>query len=380
MKIRLTLLCLSLMVSACDSQEKSKDKQKDDLSVEVITLQSQPVTISMSLPGRTTAIRTAEVRPQVSGIILKRLFKEGSEVKAGDQLYQIDASTYEASLEKANAQKVNAEFVLNRYRTLIKSNAVSKQTYDEAVSDYAQAKADLKTAQVNLDYTRVRAPISGRISRSSVTEGALVTDGQSDALATITQTDPINVDVSQSSSDLLKLRRALARGQLKAVSPHEAAVQLTLEDGTAYNHEGKLEFSEVNVDEGTGTVTLRAQFPNPDNVLLPGMFVHSTILQGVEQEGILVPQSAIMRNNKGTPYVFVVDDKKQAKQQLVSTGQMTNGQWQITDGLKAGQQVIVSNLQSLSTGVKVEASEYKKPEQKNSDSTISLSMTDPSAQ
>lgn len=380
MKLRLMLLCLSLMVTACDNQEKSKNKQGDVLDVDVITLQSQPVAVSMSLPGRTTAIRTAEVRPQVSGIILKRLFKEGSEVKAGDQLYQIDASTYEASLEKVKAQKVNAEFVLNRYRSLIKSNAVSKQTYDEAVSDYAQAEADLKTAQINLDYTKVRAPISGRISRSSVTEGALVTDGQSDALATITQTDPIYVDVSQSSSDLLKLRRALATGQLKAVSPHEAAVQLTLEDGTAYNHEGKLEFSEVNVDEGTGTVTLRAQFPNPDNVLLPGMFVHSTILQGVEQAGILVPQSAIMRDNKGNPYVFVVDDKKQAKQQAVSTGQMTNGQWQITDGLKTGQQVIVSNLQSISAGVKVKPSEYRKSEQKSSDSTISLSMTDPSAQ
>lgn len=378
MKTQISLLCACLLLAACDGKPDQANTQQPPTRVDVVTLKSQPITLSMNLPGRTTAIRTAEVRPQVSGIIEKRLFTEGSEVHAGQQLYQIDASTYEASWEKAHAQRVNAEFVLNRYKTLLQSNAVSKQTYDAAVSDFAQAKADEKTAQVNLDYTKVKAPISGRIGRSSVTEGALVTDGQSTSLATITQMNPIYVDVSQSSSDLLKLRRAVESGQVKAVNSHQAAVKLTLEDGTTYAQEGRLEFAEVQVDEGTGSVTLRAQFPNDQGVLLPGMFVHSSIEQGVQENGLMVPQAAVMHNSQGNPYVYVVGADNKIQEADIQTGQMQHGLWQVNAGLSENQRVVVSGLQFVHNDQQVEP-----VEQHNSPPVTTrakLSMTDASAQ
>lgn len=381
MNARIPLLWISLLLVGCDSENNTEQPPQPTAKVEVLTLKAQPVTLSLTLPGRTKSVRSAEVRPQVSGVVLKRYFEEGSEVKAGEQLYQIDPATYQAAWEKAHAQLVNAEFVLNRNKTLIKANAVSKQTYDEAVSNYAQAKADLKTAQVNLDYTKVRAPIGGRIGRSSVTEGALVTDGQSSALATITQIDPINVDVSQSSSDLLKLRRSVEAGQLQGINSHEAAVKLMLEDGTPYPKEGRLEFSEVQVDEGTGTVTLRARFPNPDGVLLPGMFVHSEIKQGVQERGILVPQSAVMRDNKGLPYVYVLTDKNRVSSQTIQTGQMNNGMWQVTQGLQENQRVVLTDLQNLRVGSRIEPVEKSQDASSDaSSSAIALSMTDSSAQ
>ncbi|MCD7095353.1 efflux RND transporter periplasmic adaptor subunit [Klebsiella quasipneumoniae subsp. quasipneumoniae] len=380
MKTQISLLCACLLLASCDSNTDQASAPQQPSKVDVITLKPRPVTLTVDLPGRTTSIRTAEVRPQVSGIILKRLFKEGSEVKAGQQLYQIDPSTYEASWEKAHAQRLNSEFVLNRYKSLLKSNAVSKQTYDEAVSDFAQAKADEKTAQVNLEYTKVRAPISGRIGRSSVTEGALVTDGQTTALATITQINPIYVDVSQSTTDLLKLRKALEGGELNAISPHEAAVKLTLEDGTPYSLDGKLEFAEVQVDEGTGTVTLRAQFPNPNGVLLPGMFVHSQIKQGVEEKGLMVPQASVMHNNKGRPYVYVVDKDNKIKSFDITTGKMQNGWWQVTSGLKENQRVVLSGGQFLSNDEVVEPVEHQTATDTDTKDTPTLSTTDKSAQ
>lgn len=380
MKPSVSLLFVCLLIAGCDAG-KEVSPPHDPMKVGFITLENQPIKMSVVLPGRTSAIRSAEVRPQVSGILLRRLFREGSDVKAGQQLYQIDPDTYEAALEKAQAQLTNDNDVLKRYQTLIKSNAVSKQTLDAAMSDYLQAKADVKTAKVNLEYTRVLAPISGRIGRSSVTEGALVTDGQSTALATITQLDPIYVDVSQPSSELLRIRRAVEAGQLRTLNPHEAAVRLTLEDGTTYPEEGRLEFSEVQVDEGTGTVTLRAQFPNPQGVLLPGMFVHSEIEQGVEAQGLMVPQDAIMRNNKGNAYVYIIGEGNKVIQQMVKTGVMKNGDWQITEGLKAGERVIVDGLQKTAPGNMVIPQPYQfHTLTASSVPSVSLSMTDPSAQ
>ena len=235
----------------------------------VVTLQAEPFAVTTELPGRTRAYRIAEVRPQVNGIIQKRLFTEGSEVKAGQQLYQIDAAVYEATLKSAQASLASSKSLADRYAELVKDQAVSKQAYDEARAASLQAEAELERARIDLRYTKVLAPISGRIGRSAVTEGALVSNGQAQELATIQQLDPIYVDVTQPARDLLALRRDLADGRLQKAGENAAKVTLKLEDGSDYGHEGKLEFSEVTVDPGTGSVTLRAVFPNPDKVLLP---------------------------------------------------------------------------------------------------------------
>lgn len=236
------------------------------------------------------------MRPQVNGIIQKRLFTEGSDVKAGQQLYQIDPSVYEATLKSAQASVASSKSLADRYAELVKDQAVSKQAYDEARAASLQAEAELERARIDLRYTKVLAPISGRIGRSAVTEGALVSNGQEQELATIQQLDPIYVDVTQPARDLLALRRDLAEGRLQKAGENAAKVTLMLEDGSDYGHEGKLEFSEVTVDPGTGSVTLRAVFPNPDKVLLPGMFVHAQLVAGMKSEAILVPQQGVTRN------------------------------------------------------------------------------------
>ena len=378
--MRLKVLSISTVVllSACDgSAGPAAQAPAQAPAVEVVTLQSQPVTLTTSLPGRTSAVRTAEVRPQVSGVILKRTFVEGSEVKAGQQLYQIDPATYQAAYDKAMATWKSAAATSTRYKGLVESQAVSRQVYDNAVAATGEAAADLETARVNLQYTKVYAPISGHIGRSSVTEGALVTSGQTTDLATIDQLNPIYVDVSESSLDLLRLRRALAEGKLASAGANAAQVSLTLEDGSQYQLPGKLEFSEVTVNQGTGSVTLRASFPNPKDVLLPGMFVHATLSQAVEQNGILVPQEAIMHDNKGKPYVYVVKADNTVEQRTITTGQMMSGNWLVTSGLNAGDKVIANGLQNVHVGAKVNASERKAAEAKVDSN---LSMTDPSAQ
>ncbi|EIV8403114.1 efflux RND transporter periplasmic adaptor subunit [Escherichia coli] len=381
MRHTLPVVCMSLLLTACDFTSVDNNIQNTQPPrVDVITLRIQPIVMSATLPGRTVAVRSAEVRPQVDGIIQKRLFIEGTDVGEGQQLYQIDPATYQAAYNKAQATLKNAETLARRYKPLAAAHAVSQQTYDDAVSSALQARADLDTARVNLDYTRVRAPISGRIGRSSYTEGALVTSGQSSYLTTITQLDPIYVDISESSQNLLRLRGALAQGKLKALSDHEAAVQLTLEDGTGYPHEGKLEFSEVTVDQGTGSVTLRATFPNPERSLLPGMFVHALLKQGVQEQGILVPQEAISRDVKGHPYVFVVKNDGTVEQRAITTGEMRDGQWQVLSGLNASEKVVVSNLLKVRAGMKVNAQERIQQSTSDNRNKESLSMTDPSAQ
>lgn len=378
MHSKLLIISVLFILTACDGSSTQIGSQTATPQVSVVTLHVQPVTLTSQLPGRTSAVRGAEVRPQVDGIILKRLFIEGTEVNAGQPLYQIDPATYQAAFDKAQATFINDSAVVKRYKPLYDAHAVSGQVYDDAVASAKEAAADLETARVNLNYTQVRAPISGHIGRSMYTEGSLVTSGQSSYLTTIQQLNPIYVDISESAQNLLRLRRALADGHLKAVGDNAAVVQLTLEDGSQYGQEGKLEFSEVTVDEGTGSVLLRASFPNPHNQLLPGMFVHASLKQGVQEQGILVPQESVSHDVKGKPYVFVVKADNTVEQRLITTGEMTHGEWIVDQGLKSGEKVITDGLQNVRDGIKVIASE--RSDVVASASNHSSSMNDPSAQ
>lgn len=308
----------------------------------------------------------ADVRPQVAGILQKRLFKEGSEVKEGQALYQIDPAVYEAAVASAKAELQRAQAVLyqtrltaNRYAQLVKTNAISKQNNDDAQAAYKQAQAavaaaeaGLKNAQINLDYTTVRSPISGRIGRSLVTPGALLSAHQAQNMAVVQTLDPIYVDVTQSSKEILSLKKDIASGKLKTKGG-AIPVTLIMEDGTKYPQTGELTLSEVSVDPGTGTITLRAEFPNPDNILLPGMFVRTELPQGTMEKALLVPQRAVMREANGTPYVYVVEDGKIAIRRLVT--HRTQGQnWIVEEGLKPGEKVVVEGLQRIRPGVPVQ--------------------------
>ncbi|RMX06048.1 efflux RND transporter periplasmic adaptor subunit [Corticibacter populi] len=320
-----------------------------------MTLHTQPVTLSTELPGRTAAYLIAEVRPQVGGILRERLFEEGSDVKAGQVLYQIDPTSYRATLARAEASLESAKLLADRYDRLIQNRAISQQERDDARSQYLQAKATADTARIDVGYTRITAPISGRIGRSSVTQGALVTANQAEALATIQQLDPIYVDIVQPSGAMLQLREDLASGRLQAAGDGRAPVQLELENGRSYAHPGTLQFSEVSVDPGTGSVTLRAVFPNPDGVLLPGMFVRAKLQEGVREQGLLVPQRAVSRDNRGQPSVFVVNAQGQVSQRPIQTERTVGGDWLVSDGLQAGEQVIVDGIQRVRDGAQVKA-------------------------
>ncbi|MBX5463471.1 MAG: efflux RND transporter periplasmic adaptor subunit [Steroidobacteraceae bacterium] len=337
--------------------------------VAVITLVPRTVSITDELPGRTTAYRVAEVRPQVSGIVQKRLFSEGGEVKAGEQLLQIDPATYraalssaQAALKRAEARLVSAKLLEERYAPLIEANAVSKQDYDDAVAARAQAEADVaaaraqvEAAEINLAYTKVLSPISGRIGRALVTEGALVTKEQTQPLALIQQLDPIYVDITQSSTEMLRLQRQLADGVLQRDAANQAEVSLTLEDGTVYPEKGKLQFSEVSVDPSTGAVVLRAIFPNPRRELLPGMFVRAQLTQGVRHDALLVPQRGVTRNQKGEATVMVVGDDNKVVERVVRADRVIGGDWLITEGLAPQERVVVDGLQKIRPGVEVRA-------------------------
>ncbi|AYP25794.1 efflux RND transporter periplasmic adaptor subunit [Pantoea agglomerans] len=374
------LICASVvfLLAACD-QDRAKPVASAIPQVGVIVLKTKPVTLFTQLPGRTIAVRTAQVRPQVSGVIQKILFTEGGEVKEGQPLYQIDPTAYKAVYDKVMATWQNNAMVVKRYQPLASAHAISQQTYDDAVAAAREAQADVETAKVNLDYTLVKAPISGHISRSLYTAGALVTNGQTDYLATITQLDPIYVDVSESYTQLLRLRRALADGKIASVDNKTAAVGLTLEDNSQYGKQGKLAFSEVNVDTATGTVVLRAVFPNPDNELLPGMYVHASFPQGIQQQGIMVPQESIMHDNKGQPYVYIVKGDNTIQQRSIHTGEMLKSKWLVTSGLREGEKVVVNNLQNVRNGMKVTTSTTSINDTPPSN-TVSLSMTDAAAQ
>nr|WP_244304439.1 efflux RND transporter periplasmic adaptor subunit [Roseibium aestuarii] len=331
--------------------------------VGVIELQPQSVAITAKLSGRTVASIDAEVRPQVGGIIEERMFKEGSEVKAGDVLYRIDDDAYQASydaavatLRKAEAALPSAETKLQRYEELIGQNAVAKQDLDDARAALAQAKAEVasakaavETARINLDRTQIRAPISGRVEVSSLSVGALVTASQSDALTTIRQLDPINVDVTQSSTNLLNLRKAVREGRVK-LSGDNVQVRLFLETGEEYPETGKLEFSEAYVDPTTGTYTLRAEFPNPDRLLLPGMYVQAVVEEGVAQNSFLLPQRAVSRNARGEPTGFFLGADGKVEQRVLKVEGNVGNNWLVTEGVSAGERLIVEGMLFVKAG------------------------------
>ncbi|MDG9977705.1 efflux RND transporter periplasmic adaptor subunit [Ectopseudomonas oleovorans] len=343
------------MLSLTGCQESSAPQTQQTPQVGVVTLEAKPFALTSEVPGRTSAYRIAKVRPQVNGIIQKRLFTEGSEVKAGQQLYQIDPATYQAAFKSAQATQLSAKSLADRYKLLVADKAVSQQAYDEARAAALQAEAALEQARIDLRYTKVMAPISGRIGRSAVTEGALVSNGQANAMATIQQLDPIYVDVTQSSKELLRLRRDLAEGRLQKASDSAAKVALKLEDGSHYAHEGTLEFSEVAVDESTGSVTLRAVFPNPDHLLLPGMFVHAELVSGVKQNAILAPQQGVTRNQRGEPTAMVVGADNKVELRVLKADRTAGSAWLVEEGLNAGDRLITEGLQFVQPGAEVKA-------------------------
>ena len=332
--------------------------------VSVVTVQSQSVPITTELPGRVDGYRYADVRPQVNGIILKRLFVEGGDVKAGQQLYLIDPAPYQATYDSAVAANASARALAERYKPLAEANAVSKQDYDNAIASHLQAQASVETARINLVYTRVLSPITGRIGRSLITEGALVTANQTSAIATIQQLDPVYVDVTQPITTLLRLKREAAAGLLTQNAQGKAQVRLRLEDGTDYARPGTLEFSEVTVDEGTGSVTLRALVPNPDRVLLPGMFVREVIQEGVREGAVLAPQQGVSHNQKGEPTALIVGPDNTVELRTITTDRAIGDQWLVSAGLKPGDRVIVEGIQSAKPGAKVVPEEYRPADEK----------------
>ncbi|MDR3432525.1 MAG: efflux RND transporter periplasmic adaptor subunit [Rouxiella aceris] len=363
------MLAGGLALTGCNDKKTEQGAARAP-EVGVVTLKAEPLNVTTELPGRTSAFRIAEVRPQVSGIILKRHFVEGSEVKAGTSLYQIDPATYQAAydsakgdLAKAQASAQIAQVTVNRYKPLLGTNYISKQDYDTAASTAMQAnasviaaKAAVETARINLAYTKVLSPISGRIGKSTVTEGALVTSSQTDALATVQQLDPIYVDVTQSSNDFLRLKQELADGTLKQENG-KAKVSLILDNGKEYQQPGTLEFSDVTVDQTTGSITLRAVFPNPQNSLLPGMFVRARLDEGTNNNALLVPQQGITRNPRGDATAMVVGADNKVEVRTVTTTQAIGDKWVVTDGLKPGDKVIVTGLQKVKPGAQVTVQE-----------------------
>lgn len=363
-----SLLIAVVLLSAC-RQENPKTIAPGPMEVDILTIKQQLVNLTVELPGRTAAYRIAEVRPQVGGIIKKRLFTEGSEVKAGQLLYQIDPDTYQArfdsakaALAKADALEHSARLKAERYRTLVQTKAVSDQdqvemeaNWKQAVADVAAAKAAVDSARINLDYTKLTAPISGRIGRSTVTEGALVTAEQATALATIQQLDPLYVDLNQSSTEMLNLKKELSSEQTQHLEKSQSRVKVLFEDGAEYSQPGTLEFSDVTVNQTTGTVILRAIVANPDQRLLPGMFVRARIDKGQRPNAILVPAISISRNSKGQPMVMLVNKESVVEARIVQTGQNIGDQVLVTEGLSEGEQVIVAGLQKIKPGVSVKA-------------------------
>jgi len=369
----LAAIVAGMMLTGCGAKTSaSAPPPSSPPEVSVIVMQPQRVALTTELPGRTSPYQIAEVRPQVNGIIQKRIFTEGSDVKAGQVLYQIDPATYRAAFDSAKAAKARAEASLitvrlkeERYKDLVKIKAVSQQDYDDAHAALKQAEADvdaakaaLETARINLAYTRVTAPISGRIGRSTVTDGALVTASQPAALATIQQLGPMYVDVTQSSAELLKLKQNLASGLLKNNGAAQARVKLLLEDGSAYPLPGSLKFSEVTVDQSTGSITLRAIFPNPKQTLLPGMFVRTILEEGVSEKALLVPQRGVTRNPAGDATVMVVGAGEKVESRTIKVARTVGDNWLVSEGLKDGDRVILEGIQRARPGTLVKTTPF----------------------
>lgn len=363
---RFTRLAGALMlVAALGACSKSGNApQASQSEVGYIVVKAAPQAVTMELPGRTSSYLSADIRPQVGGIIQKRLFKEGGTVKQGQPLYQIDPASYQATYDSAKASLLKAEATLassrlkaQRYAELNKIDAVAKQDNDDAQSTLRQNQADVevqkaavKTAKINLDYTRILSPISGRIEKSTVTPGALVTADQTTALTTVQQIDPVYVDVTQSTVELLRLRKELASGQIKKSGENSAAVKIILEDGSTYERQGKLEFTGLSVDTGTGMITLRAVVPNPDGILLPGSYVRAVLEEGVDDKALLVPQKAVSRDQTGTATALVLGAGGKVEHRLLTVARAVGNSWWVTKGLQEGDKLIVDGLQKVRTG------------------------------
>lgn len=371
MKSSLTLAFITLFfLAGCGSGPKGP-QQKGAAEVGVVTIRAERVVLTRELPGRTAASRVSEIRPQVNGLILKRAFEEGAFVQAGDLLYQIDPAQYQAAFDQAKAAVAMAEANLpairareTRFKALVASRAVGQQDYDNALAALRQAEAQLESskaalemAKINLAYTPIKAPISGRIGRSGVTEGAMVTAYQPVALATIQQLDPIYVDVPQSTAELLKLQNRMAGGKLNAGGAEQNKVTIMREDGAPYPLAGTLEFRDVTVNPSTGSVILRIVVPNPDSALLPGMFVRAVVNEGVIEQGILITQTGVSRDPKGQPFAWVVDADEKAALRMLTLDRAIGDKWLIAAGLAAGDRVIVKGLQRVRSGVPVNAVE-----------------------
>jgi membrane fusion protein, multidrug efflux system len=368
LKLRsLALVCAALGLAACSSKPQPTAAVTPEVTV--MRVQTTAVPVTVELPGRVSAHLVAEVQARATGIVLKRAFVEGSEVKAGQLLYQIDPAPYVATLDNAKAALAKARATLiaakaeaDRYKVLVAANAVSKQDYDNAVAAADEAQADVEadaasveTAKINLSYTTVYSPITGRIGKSSVTPGAYVQSSGATELATVQQLDPVYVDLTQSSVDGLKLRRAAAEGKVTLTGPHAAKVQLMLEDGQPYEGTGHLEFSDVTVDQTTGSVTVRATFDNPHAVLLPGMFVRARIDEGYNEQAVLLPEAAVAHDQKGNATALVVNAQNQVELRQLTTGGVTNNNWIVEKGLAAGDRVVVEGGMKVQPGETVRA-------------------------
>ncbi|WP_103102933.1 MexC family multidrug efflux RND transporter periplasmic adaptor subunit [Pseudomonas sp. LFM046] len=363
---RVGALVASMALAACGQTDAPEAAAEMPRPVSVVAAVVEPLMLTSELPGRVEPVRVAEVRARVAGIVLEKRFEEGADVKAGDLLFQIDPAPLKAAVSRAEGELARAQAVLTeaqarvkRYERLVKVEAVSQQVYDSAVADLRTAQAvtrtaqaDLETARLNLGYASVRAPISGRIGRALVTEGALVGQGDATLLARIQQLDPVYVDFTQSAADVLRLREALKDGNLSAGDGSPLSIRV---DGTQYETKGSLMFTDVAVDRGTGQVSLRGKFANPDGILLPGMYVRVVAPQGVDNQAILVPQRAVQRGSDGAAHVLVIGADGRAEARGVKTGVMQDSRWQIREGLKAGDQVIVSGMAGLQPGTQVVA-------------------------
>jgi membrane fusion protein, multidrug efflux system len=364
--LALTALAGLLVLGGCGNGNAQQQQAPAPIpEVATVTILPQRVDLTTELPGRTSPYLVSEIRPQVNGIIQKRLFREGSDVKAGQLLYQIDPAPFQVALDSAKASLGKAQANLpsirsraERYRELLVDKAVSRQDYDDAAAAVLQAqaeieywKAQVEAARINLGYTQVNAPISGRIGKSSVTDGALVTAYQPAALSTIQQLDPIYVDVAQSSAELLRLKRNLETGQLSADEKNGKAVRILLEDGTNYPREGKLQFRDVTVDPATGSYTVRIVVPNPEHLLLPGMFVRAIVQEGTAEQAILVPQQGVSRNTKGEAVALVVDEGGTVRQKILTLNRAIGDQWLISSGLSAGDRLVVEGMLNVRPGM-----------------------------
>lgn len=365
----LSFALIGLASAGC--KHKDRERQEHLQVVKIFTVHPQALTMTTSLPGRVAAFEQASIRPQVGGIIIKRTFDQGKDVKAGQLLYVINQAPFKAAHDQAKAQLLKAKAAvqsvraqLRRYKVLVAAHAVSQQEYDNTLSselqaeaDIAQAKANLDTATVNLDWSHVRSPIDGRIGRTLVTPGTLVTAGQTDPIATVTRMDPVYVDVNLATSDMLRLRRELAQGRLEKVSGDAAKVGLTLEDGNAYALPGQLRLMEATVDPTTGTIVVRAEFPNPDRLLMPGMYVQAQLAEGVDPKAVTIPQPALQRDSKGKPYVYILDKDNKVSIRYVKVARALGSKWVLFEGLAEGDRIVTEGVQKVRVGAKVSPEE-----------------------